>query len=120
LIVEQSDADVPLADARTYAFSAPQLLRNHLNASDVLCDSDWDDARAHTLLTILVRVSGSERHGTYAIVGAKADHPPANVEILEDVDIVAARKRAFALASTDVGSKLRVLRGPERWRDVAP
>ncbi len=120
LIIDQSAADVPLADANSYLWSAQVgLLNRGLNASQGLCLKEWDDARADTLLTMFVRITGSATHGTYAIVGMRADQERQQGQILRNVDAAEARKQAVKLTTASVAGKITVITAPTAWFEAA-
>ncbi len=121
IIVSQPNADVPLLDARFYIQTVWTLLENKaVNASFELCGKDWQQALEHTIVTVLLRVSGTPTRGTFMVRGARADHGERRAETLvENVSLDQAMKAVVALASADIGVKLVSRRAPGQWFEAA-
>lgn len=120
IVVEQTDADVPLQNAQSYGVNVPLMLMNvAMNTSPLLCGPVWSDARAHTLLTALVRVGGDSSRGTFVAVGAKADQQEGRPVIFKDVSLVEARRAAVRLLHEAIGMKLRCTSCSLQWMEAA-
>ncbi len=122
IIVSQPNADVPLQDARQYIQTVWSSLEHNkaVNASFELCAKDWEQALEHTIVTVLLRVSGTPTHGTFMVRGARADHGERSAErLVENVSLDQAMKAVVALASADIGVKLVPRGAPGQWFEAA-
>ena len=71
------------------------------------------------MLTILLRVSGTDARGTFVVYGGRASESSGTVRTLSNTSLDDARRSAVGLVSAVVGSKVRCLSGEANWCQAA-
>lgn len=123
IMIEQSASPVDEIEADHYLHGlqiAP--INPAMNTSTRLCLSRWDEAKQRSVLTAIVRVSGTEDDGTFVVLGTRVARDFAHfapTEKIEHVDVKTARKKAILAAAKDVGGKFKGTHGSMGWMEAA-